>query len=204
MTEQELRDALVAPLTGAWIETLPSRSSGSRSSVAPLTGAWIETASSPQPYIAWLLSRPSRARGSKHDAVRRREHQPRVAPLTGAWIETTSSRRARLVGTVAPLTGAWIETREAACELPPQQRRAPHGRVDRNRSAKARPAGMTSRAPHGRVDRNSLCWLSGLSQSRVAPLTGAWIETSVSVSSIIRPSSRPSRARGSKRRASLV
>ena len=54
----------VAPLAGAWIETLACLMYPSRLYVAPLAGAWIETLASD----AFL------------DA--------RVAPLAGAWIET--------------------------------------------------------------------------------------------------------------------
>ena len=38
-----LRDNYVAPLVGAWIETLWNNKPGSEGSVAPLVGAWIET-----------------------------------------------------------------------------------------------------------------------------------------------------------------
>ena len=60
---------LVAPLTGAWIETFPSMPDLYSLAVAPLTGAWIET-------------RPGRA-ASMHNVV---------APLAGAWIETVPNR----------------------------------------------------------------------------------------------------------------
>ena len=57
---------MVAPLTGAWIETKFSAAPGRiAKAVAPLTGAWIETA----------MQGSLRVLG-------------RVAPLTGAWIET--------------------------------------------------------------------------------------------------------------------
>ena len=36
---------LVAPHTGAWIETAPPAHSASQAPVAPHTGAWIETVS---------------------------------------------------------------------------------------------------------------------------------------------------------------
>gem|GEM_PF-3814564 len=39
----------VAPLTGAWIETLYIASYFPAFPVAPLTGAWIETIRQPQP-----------------------------------------------------------------------------------------------------------------------------------------------------------
>ena len=57
----------VAPLTGAWIETVDAPLEGGSRGVAPLTGAWIET----------LLPVPAAC-------------PYHVAPLTGAWIETLS------------------------------------------------------------------------------------------------------------------
>ena len=57
---------LVAPLAGAWIETMEQLSSIDSPRVAPLAGAWIET------------------------ILRHRLEKPReVAPLAGAWIETS-------------------------------------------------------------------------------------------------------------------
>ena len=55
---------LVAPLAGAWIETLTVRKNVAAQSVAPLAGAWIETIAIMQFAIA-LLSHPSRVRGLK-------------------------------------------------------------------------------------------------------------------------------------------
>ena len=55
----------VAPLVGAWIETLPDSQTETNPEVAPLVGAWIETN---MPYHGSVI--------------------PTVAPLVGAWIET--------------------------------------------------------------------------------------------------------------------
>ena len=55
----------VAPLAGAWIETLCKHKKDARFQVAPLAGAWIETVNL-LPFLAY------------YD----------VAPLAGAWIET--------------------------------------------------------------------------------------------------------------------
>ena len=57
---------LVAPRTGAWIETAIFRTVLSTVNVAPRTGAWIETL-----------------------APGRRSSIRLVAPRTGAWIETS-------------------------------------------------------------------------------------------------------------------
>ena len=56
---------LVAPLVGAWIETLIALPHSALLLVAPLVGAWIET-------IPFQL----------------RDCRLHVAPLVGAWIET--------------------------------------------------------------------------------------------------------------------
>ena len=77
--------------------------------VAPLAGAWIET-------VGGLLvqtdvaSRPSRARGLKLGRVNLLALPGRVAPLAGAWIETSSPIDTNAGMPVAPLAGAWIET----------------------------------------------------------------------------------------------
>ena len=56
---------LVAPLVGAWIETIGLYSACSAFHVAPLVGAWIETICKQEGYQVNI-----------------------VAPLVGAWIET--------------------------------------------------------------------------------------------------------------------
>ena len=76
--------------------------------VAPLAGAWIETiANGDAPTCA--VSRPSRARGLKL-AIFAETAYLLVAPLAGAWIETRDGSHTMLNRTVAPLAGAWIET----------------------------------------------------------------------------------------------
>ena len=64
---EELQEHLeeVAPLAGAWIETVHTPKPRDTVAVAPLAGAWIETDES----------------GDDHD-------DDDVAPLAGAWIET--------------------------------------------------------------------------------------------------------------------
>ena len=84
-----LNTPTVAPLTGAWIETLPQLLDPREMvAVAPLTGAWIET----------------------HKLLYN-DHATYAAPPTGAWIETFGVQKGRSYGEVAPLTGAWIETK---------------------------------------------------------------------------------------------
>ena len=78
--------------------------------VAPLAGAWIETVEAAN-QRQQAASRPSRARGLKHRQSRIAVYHTDVAPLAGAWIETCRGRLHFAGVIVAPLAGAWIETR---------------------------------------------------------------------------------------------
>ncbi len=182
--------AAVASFTGAWIETAPGRHRSDRGWVASFTGAWIETktASNSNPPS---LSRPSRARGSKH-------------PCHGAIPNAMPSRPSRARGSkridpailppgldVASFTGAWIETgrkpreRSAKASRPSRARgskpdRPVLSRPSRARGSKHRQCSRSvrhrRRVLHGRVDRNQYfqdCFFDAYQ-------------------------SRPSRARGSK------
>ena len=55
----------VAPYTGAWIETAYGAPGPSAGPVAPYTGAWIETLY-PSPDFQGVESPPTRGRGLKH------------------------------------------------------------------------------------------------------------------------------------------
>ena len=57
----------VAPLVGAWVETLGRSTRRRASVVAPLVGAWVET-----------------------NGLARLKGEEAVAPLVGAWVETDS------------------------------------------------------------------------------------------------------------------
>ena len=59
---------LVAPLAGAWIETVEWNLEIRESWVAPLAGAWIDTPVI-RPETLPSLSHPSRVRGLKHSFV---------------------------------------------------------------------------------------------------------------------------------------
>ena len=63
---------IVAPLAGAWIETLEEYGFEGGKAVAPLAGAWIETPKAVMLKSPSTGSRPSRARGLKHPYVPRR------------------------------------------------------------------------------------------------------------------------------------
>jgi len=171
---------------------------------------------------AFYQSRLSRARGSKHPiggmvkAFYRRAFHGRVDRNHMHELGFNM-----LVG-VAPFTGAWIETMSTATKWSTTARRAFHGRVDRNMCDNMHKLSLTGRAFHGRVDRNAHSLLAKNVSIRVAPFTGAWIETILpaiaSYIDIVAPftgawiettrrhvaskafGSRLSRARGSKRR----
>jgi hypothetical protein len=68
-----IKSPLVAPYTGAWIETYYWRVEYVNTFVAPYTGAWIETIC-PTTHFSKVS----------------------VAPYTGAWIETVSSSLGRM------------------------------------------------------------------------------------------------------------
>ena len=77
----------VAPLAGAWIETLLGVPLWGVPVVAPLAGAWIETVGlSASPLRSG--SHPLRVRGLKQLGIVHLQKGYGVAPLAGAWIET--------------------------------------------------------------------------------------------------------------------
>ena len=79
---------MVAPLVGAWIETLFARRFFYEQKVAPLVGAWIETVIG-QKMSTWVRkSHPSWVRGLKLIMRLSLFENAHVAPLVGAWIET--------------------------------------------------------------------------------------------------------------------
>ncbi len=119
---------LVAPHTGAWIETLEIWHEGRCGVVAPHTGAWIETLE------IW--------------------HEGRcgvVAPHTGAWIETTTECEEIAPRYVAPHTGAWIETGRDLDDCDGESSRPTRARGLKPVSTGAYWPSL-GRAPHGRVD----------------------------------------------------
>mgnify|MGYP000862960858 CR=1 FL=1 len=121
----------VAPLSGAWIETVnniyegifstshPSRVRGLK--LADEKASKANKRSHPsrvrglkrslnQLLRLRLGSHPSRVRGLKRFLGYPRNHGNSVAPLSGAWIETRKINGRILTTPVAPLSGAWIET----------------------------------------------------------------------------------------------
>ncbi len=78
---------MVAPFTGAWIETDLYGYVTRAFNVAPFTGAWIETIIR-KPKARRAKSLPSRERGLKQKLELINGLKSDVAPFTGAWIET--------------------------------------------------------------------------------------------------------------------
>ncbi len=147
------------------------------------------------------MSHPTRVRGSKHAPPQPLRTANRVAPHAGAWIETCAWRRLRLnrwrrtprgcvdrnlkpsgvslvPSSVAPHAGAWIETHHQTVTRWPVRRRTPRGCVDRNFPFADFECLDDRRTPRGCVDRNS-----SMTRGRKA-----------------KPTSHPTRVRGSKRK----
>ena len=80
----------VAPLVGAWIETIFANGAQNGAFVAPLVGAWIETYDYQQ-NVPEVTSLPSWERGLKRGMLDQHALRCPVAPLVGAWIETSYS-----------------------------------------------------------------------------------------------------------------
>ncbi len=180
---------MVAPFTGAWIETMRKAGNDQHRGVAPFTGAWIETVFRGRSHRR-SGSLPSRERGSKLPCLREHDRRGRVAPFTGAWIETLSSRQRPLIIMSLPSRergskqGSAARRSLAGC-------RSLHGSVDRNESRTLRTVAGERRSLHGSVDRNLPARGSGDLDRRVAPFTGAWIETWNSACAAARPRVAP-------------
>ena len=101
---------MVAPGTGAWVETDAAHGPIRHQRVAPGTGAWVETRV--QGERAVLARRRPRYGGVGRNcgAAERAACRLAVAPGTGAWVETSVSIRDGDAAMVAPGTGAWVET----------------------------------------------------------------------------------------------
>ena len=136
---------------GAWIETKTAGDILRNVFVAPLVGAWIETMQliillnlhvSHPSWVRGLklsftrfllisgLSHPSWVRGLKLGDWTRYVQRVEVAPLVGAWIETSGKVNLVSINYVAPLVGAWIETGKRLKKLKRLVSRTPRGCVD--------------------------------------------------------------------------
>jgi len=90
---------------GAWVETEDGSSLFQRHIVAPLVGAWVETLICLR-LSAFAPSRPSWARGLKPCLTPAPAVSVVVAPIVGAWVETCGYALNESEGRVAPLVGA--------------------------------------------------------------------------------------------------
>ena len=118
--------------------------------VAPFTGAWIET-SLRATGGASVESHPSRVRGLKQADGRVRCGHIKVAPFTGAWIETTGGSTTTGSKLVAPFTGAWIETSPSTLHVAGGLSHPSRVRGLKQDTTKST-ADTTSRTLHGCVD----------------------------------------------------
>ena len=145
------KQAAVAPLAGAWIETGRTRQRPCRYLVAPLAGAWIETESWAV-MRTFTMSLPSRERGLKLCEISSERHfimslpsrerglkQGKTSDQTCSELSLPSRERGLkqvqvrklLRGSeVAPLAGAWIETTACLLTSCRTNRRSPRGSVD--------------------------------------------------------------------------
>ena len=120
----------VAPLAGAWIETLTAQIEIQRQVVvAPLAGAWIETRSGDQPDPR-NESHPSRVRGLKQQSGRLWHLYCHVAPLAGAWIETSKGLRKGLPNWSHPSRVRGLKRMAGWVEESKSGGRTPRGCVD--------------------------------------------------------------------------
>ena len=167
--------ARVAPLAGAWIETTVKGSDPHHLVVAPLAGAWIETVtrSEREPKCA---SPPSRGRGSKPFAVAFFRPALLVAPLAGAWIETIGWKELTMKPTRRPPRGGVDRNLQPLALFGFRGGRPPRGGVDRNVSVGPQPVGPLV-APLAGAWIETTSMNGGRSCLTVAPLAGAWIET---------------------------
>ena len=143
---------MVAPYTGAWLETRALWGQSDDGSVAPYTGAWIETP--PKRHKDYAdLSHPTRVRGLK---LRCSYYSisPSCRTLHGCvdWNQALSEAKAETGG------------------------RTLHGCVDWNESSRTKSIQASRRTLHGCVDWNIKTTLI-FTKVKVAPYTGAWIET---------------------------
>ena len=142
----------VAPFTGAWIETRGLGFMMNTALVAPFTGAWIET-SRRRAIFLFRLSHPLRVRELKHLNSLTTNAKKCVAPFTGAWIET--------------IFGFFERSWRSSHPLRVRELKPCTSTVDNERKR---------RTLYGCVNWNRI-HLSLSLMLRVAPFTGAWIET---------------------------
>ena len=189
---------MVAPLAGAWIETIRAGRGGRVSRVAPLAGAWIETkvfmgrlrvrtrrpprGGVDRNFVEPCLELVKSRRPPRGGVDRNRPIDPaydfdrRSPPSRGRGSKRDTGEQAPQYRAVAPLAGAWIETKSARAGISWACRRPPRGGVDRN------PLNVVTSTGY-QVAPLAGAWIETSRRSprsvekKVAPLAGAWIET---------------------------
>ena len=147
--------------------------------VAPITGAWIETGDKPPSRRPGLArSRLSRARGLKRHLRARDRKIDRMSRLSRArGLKRTHAEGAIQGARVAPITGAWIETAQSGGST-----RARPSRLSRARGLKPRRCSRCGVESASRLSRarglKRVADRGRPGRAVVAPITGAWIETS--------------------------
>ncbi len=144
---------VVAPRTGAWIETSAWRPSWALPSSLPARGRGSKQRRQHH-HARGAASLPARGRGSKHQVVRP-VVQSRVAPRTGAWIETPAAPRPPRSRQSLPARGRG--SKRAGRRRPPGLVASlpARGRGSKRERGEER-ADLRRRSPHGGVDRNQM------------------------------------------------
>ena len=192
---------MVAPFTGAWIETYFGCSSKAVISVAPFTGAWIETR------LTWLyrlalLSHPLRVRELKRRICLAIINQ-RCRTLYGCvnWNHSIGEELSTIT------TSHPLRVRELKLKVPLKMAvywRSHPLRVRELKPAAPSGSGYSGVAPFtgAWIETSMRNWL--FLSLLVAPFTGAWIETAKSRKRLLPLLSHPLRVRELKRRKQVL
>ncbi len=161
----------------------------------PLTGARIETHDERRYFANLDAVAPSRGRGSKRQSVELRQGEPASPPHGGA--DRNDDGAALVAAVKSPPRGG--ADRNAGCVAGHTAKlwSPPHGGADRNDQTGGGLEELSASPPHGGADRNSDLRVRGRGFG-CRPLTGARIETMVTMTTDSTGFVAPSRGRGSK------
>ena len=193
----EVRQRLVAPRAGAWIETRWIIPRCGQSGRRPPCGGvdrnvrvkpWRHARRRRPPCGGVdrnlggdgvpLLStrRPPCGGVDRNRAAPIFNRQPRVAPRAGAWIETTRASWSLTLDQVAPRAGAWIETSTMSGRVSSKLSPPVRGRGSKHEKRLPHPVEIMSPPVRGRGSK--LDGQPDADASAGRPPCGAWIETS--------------------------
>ena len=161
---------IVAPRTGAWIETCCCAEIICCTIVAPRTGAWIETLFYHHPLQRIKSSPLAQGRGLKQPILAFSLFSPQSPLAQGRGLKPGSCGMIMSRQIVAPRTGAWIETNLILA-----------GYYQYESSPLAQGRGL-----------KPINWQYKGNRYYVAPRTGAWIETPIARLSANAACRRPS------------